>query len=77
MADKFQVGFTKVFLKEETRSGLEQLLNSACQAQIVVIQAAARGRLARNKANKIKKAYNAILKRAVRKIMRQRLMNLL
>ena len=32
MADKFQVGFTKVFLKEETRSGLEQLLNSACQA---------------------------------------------
>ena len=23
LADKFQVGFTKVFLKEETRSGLE------------------------------------------------------
>ena len=30
LADKFQVGFTKVFLKEETRSGLEQLLNASC-----------------------------------------------
>lgn len=30
LATKFQVGFTKVFLKEETRSGLEQVLNVAC-----------------------------------------------
>lgn len=37
LASKFQVGFTKVFLKEETRSGLEQLLNQACNDQIITI----------------------------------------
>ena len=37
LASKFQVGFTKVFLKEETRSGLEQLLNAACLDQVVTI----------------------------------------
>ena len=30
LVGKYQVGFTKVFLKEETRSGLEQVLNAAC-----------------------------------------------
>lgn len=29
LKSKFQIGFTKMFLKEETRAGLEQLLNSA------------------------------------------------
>ena len=47
LAEKFQVGFTKVFLKEETRSGLEQLLNAACLDQVITIQAAMRGALTR------------------------------
>jgi len=37
LAGKYQVGFTKVFLKEETRSGLEQLLNAACLEQVIQI----------------------------------------
>lgn len=77
LANKFQVGFTKVFLKEETRSGLEQLLNLACQQQVITIQAAIRGRLGRNKAKKLRKARDVICRRVCKKVMLQRLMNLL
>ena len=77
LANKFQVGFTKVFLKEETRSGLEQLLNQATQQQVITIQAAMRGRLARNKANNLRKAREIICRRVCKKVMLQRLMNLL
>ena len=77
LADKFQVGFTKVFLKEETRSGLEQLLNSACLDQVVAIQAAVRGKLTRDYAKKLRRARDTICKRVYRRAMRQRLMDLL
>jgi polyhydroxyalkanoate synthesis regulator protein len=33
----WQIGFTKVFLKEETRTGLERMLGEAMLAQIVRI----------------------------------------
>ena len=77
LASKFQVGFTKVFLKEETRSGLEQLLNAAYQQQVIQIQAAIRGKLSRNKAKRLRRARDTICRRVCRRVMLQRLMNLL
>ena len=77
LAGKYQVGFTKVFLKEETRSGLEQLLNAATLAQVVAIQAAMRGKLARRHVVKLRKARDTILKRVYKRAMLQRLMDIL
>ena len=77
LASRFQVGFTKVFLKEETRSGLEQLLNSAYKQQVIQIQAAIRGKLCRNKAKRLRRARDTICRRVCRRVMLQRLMNLL
>ena len=76
-ADKYQVGFTKVFLKEETRSGLEQLLNAACLDQVITIQAAMRGKLTRRYTAKLRKAREIICRRVYKRVMRQRLMDLL
>ena len=43
----------------------------------MTIQAAMRGKLAREKAKKVKKAHLVVRKRVFRKVMRQRLMNTL
>ena len=51
------------------------MLNAATMAQVVTIQAAMRGKLARTKAQKLKRARNCILKRVLKKVRRQRLMN--
>ena len=77
LGGKFQVGFTKVFLKEETRAGLEQVLNAACLEQVVTIQAFFRGRIARKFVEKLRKARKTIWKRVLRKVRLQRLMNTL
>jgi myosin heavy subunit len=56
LAHLWQIGFTKVFLKEDTRAGLEELLNEALMHHILIIQAGARGCLARKYVHKRKVA---------------------
>ena len=60
LATLWQLGFTKVFLKEDTRIFLEQELNTAIMHHILIIQAGAKGCLARKLAKKRLKARDTI-----------------
>ena len=67
---KLQVGFTKMFMKEEVRSGLEQLLNNAVIHQAKMIQSAARGCLARKKYKQLRSAKAKIIRFKTKIILR-------
>lgn len=75
MKGKFQIGNTKVFLKEETRSALEQMLNTAVLDQVIIIQAAIRGTHGRIKAKQMREAKQKITTFIYSRILRSRLRN--
>ena len=59
-----------MFMKEEVRSGLEQLLNNAVIHQAKMIQSAARGCIARKKYKKLRSAKAKIIRFKTKIILR-------
>jgi myosin heavy subunit len=54
--DEWQLGQTKVFLRENIRASLEDKRNSALKLVVIMLQKWWRGALARKKYNRVKKA---------------------
>lgn len=76
MDGKWQLGFTKVFLKEDARAYLELKLGESIKDQVKKIQALGRGYLARSKARKFRAAYKKIARFSERRFLRAKLRNL-
>ena len=59
LKDTYQIGQTKVFMKEETRTGLELLLKEAVNVALVRIQSNIRGSLARIYTRKLREMHKS------------------
>lgn len=77
MEGKWQLGFTKVFLKEEARSFLEMQLGESLKQQVVLIQALARGYFARKLARRFRSSYRKIVKFVQRRFLIAKLRSLI
>ena len=70
--EMWQIGFTKAFLKEETRAGLERLLGEAILKHVVRIQSVIRMHLAKARSHRRRTSMLVINKNVFKYLLRKK-----